>query len=408
MTQQQVAGDRYTKAYISALENGLVRPSVAALEYLAARLNTSSGALLADSRPAWTRLDADLLLASGKWQEAVDAYQELLNGGGDIDQATRAEIQRGLAEAFVRLDRGAEAAAAASEASETFERLSRPQDAALASYWLSAGLYEQDNTSEAKAILQSTLAKVRMGMRVEPDFKLRLLMALSSNEARDGDYSSALTYLEEVRGFAGELDDRRRAAYLFDLANSYCELGDYEAAIRTGYASLALYRAAETGVETARLENELAIAHLRTGNSDKAAELASLARSRFEGLGDERQLAHVLDTQAQIELARGDLDRAMTLASESLELARRVENAPATTDALLTTALIMAARTKATDKKSIASVKAAFDRALTDARASGRPQAVKRVLTEYAVFLAASGDHKAAFELSREALASSR
>ena len=33
MTQQQLAGERYTKAYISALENALVRPSVAALEY---------------------------------------------------------------------------------------------------------------------------------------------------------------------------------------------------------------------------------------------------------------------------------------------------------------------------------------------------------------------------------------
>ena len=26
LTQQQLAGDRYTKAYVSALENGLVRP----------------------------------------------------------------------------------------------------------------------------------------------------------------------------------------------------------------------------------------------------------------------------------------------------------------------------------------------------------------------------------------------
>jgi len=60
MTQQQLAGDRYTKAYISALENGLVRPSVAALEYLAPRLGTTPSVLLGDSRPAWSRLDIDL------------------------------------------------------------------------------------------------------------------------------------------------------------------------------------------------------------------------------------------------------------------------------------------------------------------------------------------------------------
>ena len=30
LTQSQLAGDRYTKAYVSALENALVKPSMAA------------------------------------------------------------------------------------------------------------------------------------------------------------------------------------------------------------------------------------------------------------------------------------------------------------------------------------------------------------------------------------------
>lgn len=38
LTQDQVAGDRYTGAYISALERGLAKPSLASLAYLAARL----------------------------------------------------------------------------------------------------------------------------------------------------------------------------------------------------------------------------------------------------------------------------------------------------------------------------------------------------------------------------------
>src|SRR6478672_7473903 len=90
-TQQQVAGDRYTKAYISALENGLVRPSVAALEYLAPRLGTTPSALLADSRPAWSRIDADLQLAAGNYQTAADAYREILESGV-ADRESRAEL----------------------------------------------------------------------------------------------------------------------------------------------------------------------------------------------------------------------------------------------------------------------------------------------------------------------------
>lgn len=38
LTQQQLAGGRYTPAYISALERGLAKPSMASLAYLAPRL----------------------------------------------------------------------------------------------------------------------------------------------------------------------------------------------------------------------------------------------------------------------------------------------------------------------------------------------------------------------------------
>ena len=43
LTQQQVAGDRYTKAYVSALETGIARPSMVALNHIAERLNLPVG-----------------------------------------------------------------------------------------------------------------------------------------------------------------------------------------------------------------------------------------------------------------------------------------------------------------------------------------------------------------------------
>src|ERR671925_2254995 len=67
LTQQALAGDRYTKAYISALENGIARPSMAALDYLAPRLGTTASEILADPSVAWARVEADLALASGEW-----------------------------------------------------------------------------------------------------------------------------------------------------------------------------------------------------------------------------------------------------------------------------------------------------------------------------------------------------
>ena len=78
LTQAQLAEGRYTKAYVSALENGLVKPSMAALNFFSGRLHLPIEQLISDQEPAWTRLEADLRLAAGDWQEAVDAYSTLL------------------------------------------------------------------------------------------------------------------------------------------------------------------------------------------------------------------------------------------------------------------------------------------------------------------------------------------
>ena len=246
-------------------------------------------------------------------------------------------------------------------------------------------------------------------MRIAPDFRLRLLMALASNETRDGNHAGALSYLEQIRGLVDELDDRRRAHYLFDLAYVYTETGDYEAAIRTGHASLALFKAVETDAEVARLEYELALAHLYTGNIGRAQELAFDSVARFIALGDERQLAHALDSRAQIEIAQGDFKKALETADETLRMAQANDNPYAMADAKLTMARAYSGLAATKDgTRYIEQARSAFAAAADESRSQNRLQVVRRVLTEWADFVAGQGDHKAAFELSREALASSR
>ncbi|HXG40986.1 MAG TPA: helix-turn-helix transcriptional regulator, partial [Candidatus Limnocylindrales bacterium] len=324
LTQQQLAEGRYTKAYVSALEHGLVKPSVAALTFFAERLGVPPSALIADAEPAWSRLEADLLLASGAWPDAADAYRTLLDS--ETDPQRRAELLRGLAEALVRLDRGGEAAAPAAEAQETFARLGRREDAALAAYWLAAAEYQLDNLAEARSILRTLLDEVRAGLRVEPGFRHRLLIALASIESRTGDHTASLAYLEEVRGIVEELDLRRQGTFLFDLAHAYRETGDLEAAIRTATRALALFRASESEADVAGLENDLALAHLALGNVERARDYAHQAEARFRRLGDRRMLAHVLETEAAILAESGELERALEVASDALATAREAGN----------------------------------------------------------------------------------
>src|SRR5207253_9944897 len=136
LTQRELAQPRYTKAYISALENGLIKPSMAALRFLARKLGTVPSAFLADEDTHWQRLDAELRLASGDWQAAADRFQMIL----DTDPAGvgRGLCLLGLAEANYRLGRARETIASASEALELLTAARRRAEAQRAKYWLAA------------------------------------------------------------------------------------------------------------------------------------------------------------------------------------------------------------------------------------------------------------------------------
>ncbi len=397
LTQQQLAGERYTKAYISALETGIARPSMVALNYLSERLHLSASHFLDVQNPAWSRLEADLQLAAGEWQAAADGDRQLLDVPSD-GQA-RAQLLRGLAEAEARLGRGREAVAAASEAVRLFSGTGRDADVALARYWLAYGLYLSDNEPDARSLLRALLEQVRSGLHVEPDFEMRLLVALASVESRVGEHARSLAYLEEARGLSEDLDDRRRATFLVGLAISYRETGDIEAAIRVGTQAMALYRSAGALLESATIENDLALAYRASGNHDRARDLAAAARQQAEENGDERLLAAILDTQAQITLAAGSRPEALALARRAQELGAASGNRLAELASVLTEARVLTAEGE------LQTAEERYRQAAERAREGPSAARVRPVLGEWAELRARQGDHRGAYELTSEALA---
>jgi transcriptional regulator with XRE-family HTH domain len=395
LTQKQLAEPRYTKAYISALENGLIKPSMAALRFLARRLGTEPSTFLADEDSAWPRLDAELRLASGDWQAAADRFQAIL----DAEPAglNRGLTLLGLAEASYRLNRGHETIARAAEAAELLSAAHRPAEARRAKYWLAAGHHATDDPSRARMLFEQVLAETRIE-DTDPDLRVRILIALATVESYAGEAQTAIGLLEEARSIGADLDDRRRATLLHSLAQSYRLAGDLEIAIRTAIESLALFRAVDARVETASIENELAMIYLGLGNLDAADDHARAARTGMEQSRDEVGIAHITDTDARIALARGDLDVAEQQAAEAATRAERLGNQKALVDARLTQARI-ARRRGDTD-----AAVAALERA--EAAAKAGPNArLRTVLSEWADVLAERGDHAAAWELSKRALA---
>lgn len=396
LTQQGLAGDRYTKAYVSALETGIARPSMVALRYLSERLGLPAGHFIDETHPGWTRLEVDVRLAAGEWQAAADGYRTLLDE--DPDPPMRAELLRGMAEALNRLSRGAEAVGAASEAARLYERAGRKADTALARYWLAFGLFQSDNEPEALRILGALLDEVRAGLQVDPDFQMRILTSMAAVESRSGQHARALSYLEEARGLAADLDDRRRAAFLFNLAVSYREVGDFEAAIRAGTQGMALYRVAGAALESAQVENDLALAYLAAGQVSRAHEMSQEAHRQIESSGDERLLAAVMDTEAQVALAEGKLDDAIALAQSAASHAEHSGNELTQLAALRTQALAFKAAGRA------AEADRQFGKAAAMARTGRVPHRLREVLREWADLKAAAGDHRGAYELTSEAL----
>lgn len=395
LTQKQLAEPRYTKAYISALENGLIKPSMAALRFLAKRLGSEPAAFLADEDSAWQRLDAELRLASGDWQAAADRFGAILDA--EAAGVSRGLALLGLAEATYRMNRARETIAAASEALELLTVANRVADARRATYWLAAGHHAAEDSARARTLFEQLLAETRVA-DTDPDLRVRILVALATVESFAGESQTAIGLLEEARSIGADLDDRRRASLLHTLAVSYRLAGDLEGAIRTAIESLALFRAVDARAETASIENELALIYLGLGNLDAAGTHAGAARTEMERNRDELGLAHLADTDARISLARGDLALAERQAAEASDRAERSGSQKGIVDALLTRARVARRRGDADAALD------ALERA--EAAAADGPSArLKAVLTERAELLAERGDHAAAWELSKRALA---
>ena len=395
LTQRQLAEPRYTKAYISALENGLIKPSMAALRFLARRLGTLPEAFLADADTHWERLDAELRLAAGDWQAALDRFQVILDT--DPQGVGRGLCQLGMAEATYRLGRPFDAIGHATEARELLTAANRIAEAQRATYWLSAAHHSANDPVRARMLLEELLATMTPAT-ADPDLRVRVLVARASNASIEEEPTVAIGLLEEARSIGADLDDRRRATLLYSLAQSYRLAGDLEGAVRTGTESLALWKAIDSRAEAAGIENELALVYLALGNVAEAERHLAAGRDDMRAAGDEFRMAFLTNTEAQIALEKGDVEGAERLSKEALDLAERTGN----TRARLT-ALLMAARA-ARRRGDMNEATTLLELASTLAE-SAPPSRLREVLTEWSELAAESGDHARAYELTRRALA---
>ena len=395
LTQQQLAGDRYTKAYISALELGHAKPSMAALDYLAPRLGTTSDRILADPARAWSRLEADVALASGELDEARAGYEGLIDV--TTDPAHLAELQLGLAETLCRLGRPGDAIRPAEDARRRFAEAGRQPEADRALYWLSSAHHQMGDAPESRRILRELLQ--RTSIETDPDMAVRIRISLAQVESTIGDPQVALAYLEEAREAASGLDLRRRGTFLITLAKGRAKVGDLEGAIRSGMEALQVCRLAEAGRDQARVEAELAGIYLQLGDRGRARGLLADARAILRRAEEGFLLADITDSEARIALDEGDPSVALELAGEAHTQAEAAGNQKAVFDSLMTSARALEALGRRAE--SLAIYEAASKVLGTDGGSAGRR---REVYGAWADALAAEGRHADAFAVQKRAI----
>jgi tetratricopeptide (TPR) repeat protein len=390
LTQQALAGDRYTKAYISALELGHAKPSMAALDYLAPRLGTRPDRLLSDDSEHWTRLEADLHLAAGRFGEALEAFHSL--AARETDPGRKGELLLGAGEAAVRLRRFEEAAIALTEARRLLEAAGRRADVRRTIYWLSAVHGVRDDSRVAADMLKQLLAEGPVEDD-DPGFEIRVRIAIAQHEQADGQTDRARLYLEEAQGRVGSLEPRRQAAYYDALARVRAAAGDHEAAVRAGMEAIGLLRSVGYEVHLGALENELAVVLIAMGSLQRAEELARESISILERLEAWEELAHAVDTLGMVMLARGDAAGALEQAGRALALEADAGDIGPQVGARITRARALEALGRGDESE------AAWADAIAVARSSPVARVRRQVLTTRARELADAGRHAEAYEL---------
>src|SRR5690242_18729103 len=86
LTQQALAGNEFTKGYVSALERGAVRPSFRALQVLAGHLGVPIAELLSASQDLKTKPDLDALQEDLVYQSN---YIKMLIRTGQVQEGLR-------------------------------------------------------------------------------------------------------------------------------------------------------------------------------------------------------------------------------------------------------------------------------------------------------------------------------
>jgi len=400
LTQQELAGNDFTKGFISLVETGRTRVSLRAAEILAGRLGIAVADLLnpapshTDPRVEFELVRAETELTAGRPQEALDIAEKL---APRTTGAGRARLERLRGRALLARGEARQALSHLDEAFRSYQSSQQRDLAARVAFDLAQAHAQLAARGEALSYAARAEQALLDAAIVDRTFEFQVLSFLAGEFVLVGDLAAADMRLERARRIAEDVSDPRALANLYEnLAHTRQRQGDYEGALAYAQRSLRAYEELGNRKAIGSTWNTIGWVYLQRRQFARAEDALDRAAAISADVDDPALIAYVLQNRAELALARGNADQAERLARESM----LHPHASARCRAL---SALVRARALARAKRPLREVTRAFEEAIDGLRAHGTGT-LSRAYQAYFEALVDRGEAKQANAAAQKAL----
>src|SRR6266516_1213222 len=305
MTQTDLAGDRFSKEYVSQIERGKTRPTRETIDWLAQRLGVDAGYLAngvsADERG---RVDAALaraeaLLEARRNDEALEEFEGIRSAVLATGMQELESRARSLCEGTSFSD---------VERSDVLFRLG-------------VARYKLNSIQTAIGLFDEALKLAERSEIPSDQLRSNVLAWRSRCYRRRRDLEAAREDVERALELAESLNDKRTSADIYFQASIIADReGHWVLARSYAERAKAAYEEVADRTNLGRLMNNLGGINFLLGHPEEAiAFLKDAVRIALE-VGNDAEAAHAVNGIAQVHLRTGDVARAEEQARYALEL----------------------------------------------------------------------------------------
>ena len=329
LTQTDLAGDRFSKEYVSQIERGKTRPTTETVEWLAGRLGVDSTFLeIGVSSSERARVEgvivrAEASVEQGEYEEALEALDKLQPELAAV-AAPELELRALLASAWARMYVG--------EVRRAIEALDRGRtiaeapsfsdvDRAEVLFRLATCRYKLNSISTAIALYTQSLELVERSGLPADRLRSHIHGWRSRCYRRQRDWEAAREDVERALELAEGLNDRRTMANAYFQASLVAErTGHWVVARSHAEKARSIYEELRDQSNVGKLLNEIGALNFQLGTPEDAIQYLKESFKVLLDVGDDIDAARVISSLAQVHLRTGKVELAEEQARQALDM----------------------------------------------------------------------------------------